>query len=276
MKYIILPTDFSDSARNAMVYAIHLFGVKDVQYTLLNTFLEPNLGTGVVVSMIDVLQKRSSEGLAEDVDFLIKEFPEAQLQRRSEHGDLSLVINDLLTEELYDFVVMGTKGETSGRWLMGSVAKSTIQDVNIPVIVVPDEASYRPVKKIVYATDLNKDESYLIGLVVNFARVHDAEITLLHVGEGEINQEWNIDEMEGIKESINYTKVDFRELVHANIEEAIINHVEENDTDILAITTYTTTFMKKLFHRSVTKQLLLHAHLPMLVFNRKEYDKVFL
>ena len=147
MKYIILPTDFSDSARNAMVYAINLFGVTDVQYTLLNTFLEPNLGTGVVVSMIDILQKRSSEGLAEDVDFLLKEFPKAKLQRRSEHGDLSLVINDLLKEELYDFVVMGTKGETSGRWLMGSVAKSTIQDVLIPVIVVTANVMRSDVKR---------------------------------------------------------------------------------------------------------------------------------
>ena len=113
-------------------------------------------------------------------------------------------------------------------------------------------------------------------MIVKFARAYDAEITLLHVGDGDLNQEWNIDEMEGIAKSINYSKIDFRELVHSDIEQAIIHYVEENNIDVLALTTYTTSFMKKMFHRSVTKQILLHAHLPMIVFNRADYNNIFL
>ena len=278
MKYILLPTDFSDNARNAMVYAVQLFGFKEVQYILLNTFIEPHMAAGSLVSMKDELQKRSTEGLTNDMEFLKERFKDQELsiQRRSGYGDLAYLINKAAKDEFFDFVVMGTKGETAGRWLMGSVAKSTIQTVTVPVIVVPEDAKYKKVSNIVYATDLNEDESYLIGTLAEFAEISDATITILHVSPDESTKKWDNEAMKEAVSKVDYEKMNFVDLIHPDVDEAITNYTQENDTDILAMTTYTTTLLKKMFHRSVTKQLLLHTQIPMLVFNRKEYNNVLL
>ena len=271
MKHILLPTDFSDNARNAIVYAIQLFGNTDVEYTLLNTFVEPNMGTGAMISLRDVLHKESLEGLAKDLKFINDRFPDMELkiQRRSEYGSLPRVINFIAKDETFDFVVMGTKGETAGRWLMGSVAKSTIQDVNVPVIVIPEEAEYKSISKIVYATSLHEDETGLIKQITNLAEAYEASVTILHVDNTVSTRAQNKLTMLEIMKENGYPKMDHKELIQFNVEDAIIDYTEEYHTDLLAMTTYTTGLLKKLFHKSVTNQLLLHTQIPMLVFNRK-------
>ena len=41
MKHILLPTDFSETSFKAAVFALDLFGTKDVRYTLVHTYLKP-------------------------------------------------------------------------------------------------------------------------------------------------------------------------------------------------------------------------------------------
>ena len=60
-------------------------------------------------------------------------------------------------------------------------------------------------------------------------------------------------------------------MVEQNIEDAIINYTTENESDLLVVTTYTTTLLKRMFHHSVTKELMFHMQIPLLVFNRTEY-----
>lgn len=63
MKKILISTDFSDNSYNAADYAIKLFGVKDLEYLLINTYMEPKAVTAVVVSLNDYLRKESLDGL---------------------------------------------------------------------------------------------------------------------------------------------------------------------------------------------------------------------
>ena len=77
---------------------------------------------------------------------------------------------------------MGTKGESADRGLfMGSITKAIIQHSPCPVLAIPEEASFRPVHKIVYATDLRQDETKVINYLVDFAKMYDATLVILHV-----------------------------------------------------------------------------------------------
>lgn len=62
MKKILLPTDFSNNARNAAEYAIEMFGYNDVEYILLNTYTEIFITTDVLISIIKLLKKELKEG----------------------------------------------------------------------------------------------------------------------------------------------------------------------------------------------------------------------
>ena len=63
MKKIILATDFSRNAKNAIENGIQLFGIQGVNYIIVNSFVEPKATTNVVVSMNDLLRKESIKGL---------------------------------------------------------------------------------------------------------------------------------------------------------------------------------------------------------------------
>lgn len=277
MKNIILATDFSENARNAIVYAINLLGDKDVEYTLVNSFWEPQMNKDVLITIRDILEKRSEEGLQKEIEFIQEKFPDKTINvgTQSIHGRLSDVVNDLAKKKRYDYVIVGTKGKT-GSWYIGSVAKQLVQKSCVPIIVIPENAKYKSISKIVYATDLVEDESFLINQLISFAEIHEAHITVLHVDRDTSNSEWSIDELKRIVDKSSYKRVMFEELISKNTEDAILNYTEENEIDLLAMTTYTTLLLKKLFHRSLTKQILLNSDIPMLVFNRKNYDYVFL
>ena len=75
MKTILLLTDFSNNARNAIKYAIQAFG-EDVDYILLNSYIisQPSI---TVVKEVDIILEKSQKGLINELDLIKSEFPES-------------------------------------------------------------------------------------------------------------------------------------------------------------------------------------------------------
>ena len=277
MKRILLLTDFSENARNAIIYGLKLFGDK-AEYTLLNACQEPSEDTDVLISIQDILRDASEKALAKDIEFIQEALPEREptIETRTEYGAVERVLDTISGAESFDFVVMGTKGTTSDRWFVGSVAKSAVQHSPFPVIVVPENAKFKGVSTVAYATNLNDDESILIEYLVDFAKYHAARLSFLHIDKSQSLIADSMKKFSAFSEKLTYDNINYVELVHDDIENAIIEYTEENNVDLLAVTTYTTTLMKRLFNHSVTRELMLHTHIPMLVFNRKKYSYIFL
>ena len=70
MKKILLPTDFSDSARKACEYAINLFGDEPVNFVLVNSYIVPASTSEMLISISDVLRQNSIENLLTERNFL--------------------------------------------------------------------------------------------------------------------------------------------------------------------------------------------------------------
>ena len=277
MKNILLLTDFSENARNAMVYGLELFG-EDVNYSLLNACQEPGDDTDVLISVKDILIDTSNKALQLELDFIYKTFPEKKINvlPRVECGAVEVVLDVISREENFDFVVMGTKGTTSDRWFVGSVAKSVVQHSPFPVIVIPQNAKLKEINNMAYATNLSDDETTLIKLLVDFAESQSAQISFLHIDKSAERIAASMKKFSDLSERASYNKIKYVDLIDDDIENAIIEYTEKNNIDLLAVTTYTTTLLKKLFNHSVTRELMLHSKIPMLVFNRKKYSYIFL
>lgn len=277
MTKVLLLTDFTNNARNAIAYGIALFK-ENANYTLLNACLEPSMFADKPILITDSIQKLSEKGLKEDRHFIEEQFPQIKLKitSQTEFGTIESLLEDVSIKEDFDYIIMGTKGETTQRWLQESSAKTAAQHSHVPVIIVPDKAVFNKIASIVFASDLSEDESFLIDLVANLALLFDANLTILHVDKNPKSTVESAFEFNKIKERTPYPKLNYVDLVEDDVESAIITYVEENKTDLLAVTTYTTTLMQRIFHQSVTKNLIQHIHLPLLVFNRKKYSYIFL
>jgi len=277
MKNVLLLTDFSKNARNSISYGITLFK-EDANYTLLNACIDPTMNTDTLISVRDILQEKSENGLEADLHFIEDQFhlPNLKIKSRTEYGTIDSIFEDVASDEDFDFVVMGTKGKTAESWMVGSATETVTRHSQVPVIIVPDKVVYKEINSIVYASNLYEDESFLISSVVNFAKFSDASLTILHVDKSPSSAVESAHKFNEIKNRTPYSKLNFVELVEDDVEDAIVSYVENNKIDLLALTTYTTTLMKRIFHKSVTKNLIHHMHIPMLIFNRKKYSYIFL
>jgi nucleotide-binding universal stress UspA family protein len=91
--------------------------------------------------------------------------------------DLSEALFKFVDSERVSAIVASTQGRTGMlRWLFGSSVEKTINDMPVPMLLV------RPMyQRIVVPLDGSKWSESAIPRAVDLARVHDAEVVLLHV-----------------------------------------------------------------------------------------------
>lgn len=141
---VVVPTDFSDSSRMALHYAMDLVDpagkiilchvVDDVPLTYGYV--------GIAVVPGDVRTKLSSEAEKELQAFVPSNPEGLRIQTRVLHGTPHREIVDLLQSERADLVVMGTHGRTGlEHALLGSVAERVLRKATCPVLIVRDGAA---------------------------------------------------------------------------------------------------------------------------------------
>ena len=277
MKNILLLTDFSKDAKNAVNYGLNLFG-EDANYTLLNVNHEPRVDSDVLFSVRDILREKSENKLKNEIRIIQDQshFQNLKIKSQSEFGEIESILEDIDAVEDFDYVIMGTKGKSGESLMFGSLAKKVVRDSLIPIIIIPEKVTYKKIDTIVYATNLIEDESFLIESIKNFALLFNSKLTILHVAKSPISDVEITNEFNKIKQRTPYSKMDFIELINDDVKDAINSYIEKNKPDLLALTTYTTTLINRIFHRSITKDLILNIQIPILVFNRKKFSYIFL
>jgi nucleotide-binding universal stress UspA family protein len=182
MYTILVPTDFSDNARNALNYAAQLAQKMNASIVLLHAYMLPTPVSEVPYMMVNVeeIQKENEEMARQATEKL-----QAQGIRASYLVRLGFPSDEieLVTEDQpVDLVVMGMRGKgTLEKW-MGSTTTSAIKKIDTPIIVVPQEASYRELKQVIYATDFSYTVSFhvydpLLSLLKQFG----AQLHIVHV-----------------------------------------------------------------------------------------------
>ena len=136
-----------------------------------------------------------------------------------------------------DLIVMGTKGATGSKQLfLGSNTVSIIRKAIVPLLVIPENCSFRPIERILFPSDFlsayKKDEVYNI---IETAKMHRAEIILFHVWEVynmTENQEENKNSLLKDLKNISFEQVQVKD---KKLPEAILDHIDENDINLLAM-----------------------------------------
>lgn len=138
-KHILVPTDLSEGAEQALEYACELARTVSAQIHLLNvigipTMGVPELGLAVTSTVIDQLVVESQEA----IDRLARTKCNAQVgQALVRTGDARDVINQTAKELGIDLIVMGTHGRRGiSRALLGSVAETVVRSAPCAVLTV--------------------------------------------------------------------------------------------------------------------------------------------
>ena len=277
MKLIIVPTDFSPLADNALKYGMDLATAMGSSLLLVHVYQIPISYSEVplITVSMEEIKKASEERLAE-LKHNIETITAGKLvvYTESRLGDVGDEINKL-TKTLQPFaVVMGSRGVTgAGKFFLGSNSLSVIGRTKTPVIVVPPGGRFSAYKKIGLTTDfkdvVDKTPVAPIRALVSF---FNAELHVLHVDYKQRNfnpdvpeQTLNLDMLlTGMNPTYNFIE-------NKDVNEGINDFAEKNNIDLIVTLPQKHSFLESIFEKSLTRELLHHTHIPVMCIRN---DKV--
>ena len=183
MKKILVPTDFSDHANNALRYAINIGNYFEAEIELLHIYeMKTIIGSATLVR--EYLKEDAERDLANNIrSFKDLIFGKTILNGRAIDGNPIDIICSIANNEDFDMIVMGTQGASGLKEVfLGSKTSGVMKHTHTPILAVPDGFAYRPIKDITFAVDsgIVADAGVLHPLMV-LAKFYKSTIKVLHL-----------------------------------------------------------------------------------------------
>lgn len=266
MAHILIPTDFSDGSLNACAYALDLYGGAVNTYTLLHSYMDPVPGYAAMVDMTSVLYASSVEGLAEFTTRFraLRNGADALVTTEVVYGPLATSLPAVCKQRNIDLIVMGTQGATVGGTLFGSNAGDVAKTSNVPVLIVPKDATFAGLRHILLADDHVRVEPLALRLLVALAREHGADITIAHILRN-TTEEPDPQVVADYDETFLHVPHTYTDALGGDVAQALSHTAERDSMDLVAVLHRHTGFLDGLFHGSVAKRLALQTRVPLLV-----------
>jgi nucleotide-binding universal stress UspA family protein len=269
---ILIPTDFSDNAWNATVYALRLYSDEVCTFYFLNSWSVSNSAFGDYVvsgsedSITDnaFLEMTELKEMAENADSNANHSFEIILSKEYLHDAIEFAVK----QHEIDLVVMGTKGVTGAKEIFfGSNTVDIIKKMKLcPILVIPDEFEYVKPKQVAFPTDYNRFYGDELLPIKRLADVHDSKIRILHISEEKNlskTQDYNLSMLKVYLENHPHS---FHWMVdYAQKTEEINDFIEELDINILAMINYKHNFLENILNEPVIKKIGYHPIIPFLV-----------
>lgn len=273
MNKILCPIDFSDASLNAIEFAVEIGKKFSSSIMLVHIFTEEDFNKIVGEASVGRSFKELLSLASTKLQKLEERINEDYIPEGLDHcesfiglGELPDRLSTLIKEDRYDLVVMGTTGISRvGGIFYGSNTEDVLEKIKIPILCVPEDASFSGFKKIVYASDFMREDKLAIQKVISFATVFNARINVLHINTGDDDEVYNRF-VEELKSFIEYKKIsfinkNFNDEVGLGIEEYML----EEKADLLVVFKKHRNFFDSMFHKSLTKTLSYSTDKPLFV-----------
>jgi nucleotide-binding universal stress UspA family protein len=283
MKSVLIATDFSEKSKHAARYGYALACQIKSNVVLCNAVIVPAEIPQAGIMMwpmdeYDLLLEDSSKELARLKKSLgtleAKSEFKPQITSVSEAGEVSSVVNDLLSRYETDLVVIGTHRHNGiNEILLSNHACALIDSVSKPLLLISSHVDFKPIKKIAFATDFENIEEDLktIYELIPFAKKLGAEILLTHITKGKYESEEHRQLLSrmlvDLSNKADYPYIYYRLIRNQNAEAGLDWICRHGQVDMLAMAHRRRGFLFRLFKGSHAKKMAENVGVPLLVFN---------
>lgn len=289
MKNILIPTDFSENAWNAIQYTLAFFEKEECHIHLLNTYTPAISNSRFLAGSVEngmfenTVKTASKNGLKKLVNQIKSEFknPKHTFKITSSFSFLVDEIKDILDENEVDYIVMGTKGASGLQEVfMGTHTVKVIKSIrNCPILVVPKDVNFSKTTEIAFATDYKRSyDAEMLQPLRQMALNYDASIRIMHITEERVLNKFQQANMNILSEYLQIVKHTLHWVTPFASKSAVISEfLEELNIDVLAMVNYEHSPLDQLMREPVIKHLAFHMHIPLLVlpeFGRNELSKI--
>ena len=275
---ILFPTDFSETAINAFRYA--LWFADRCQATLdVWHFVTPEFEPIDFPVVSGELTHQKSEAAKVVMDSFVKTglrnvqedhemsgIPEINTHVEIEASPKNLA--EKADESGMDLIIMGTQGKHNTlEKFMGSVSSATIRKSACPVLVIPPGTDVDKMHNVAYATKLSEGDSYYIWSLTKLLSAWNPNIKVVNILEESFDREpISIDDISEFFKDVNTTgEITFHSMIGEDHSELLERFTENNDIDLLVMYRPERNWFERIFHKSLTKEVVLDLKIPLLI-----------
>jgi len=277
---ILLPTDFSETAQNAYVFALSLTQALDGDLELLHVVYPEYANMDLPV--VSTKDTRVKVELARAAIEAFVDLGRARIQLEDEKAHLPEVrtevevgmppatIMRVAGRDNIGLIVMGTRGEHSLlEKTFGSVTSGVLAKTNLPVLIIPEEARFNNFRSIAVATELRPEEFEPFIAILELLTPLDAEFRLVHVHDpkrGVAREEESLQRLQKLFSNYGKESPAVLKIGPENVIEALEDFTETYQTDMMVMLSYHRTLWERLFYRSKTRQMLFQSKVPLFIY----------
>ncbi|MDD4107213.1 MAG: universal stress protein [Prolixibacteraceae bacterium] len=285
-RHILVPIDFSPASYKICKMAFNIARHMNLKLVFMHCYINPVIHSvpyadvyvydSSLITRMDDAETTANENFSNFITSLVAgigegkwETVETEFIIKSGYPD-----EDILAyahENGSELIVMGTGG-TAGT-VLGSVTADIIYNARVPVLVIPEKSPDKEVqdfRRVLYATNFDEKDFVVMEKLTGFLKPFDVKVFCVHVGKKD-SSDWVKAKLEGMKDVLKSTYsekyFDCRLIVGDDILQALEKFIDEEDIDIISLTTHKRNMISRLFNPSIARKMVFHTKTPLLIFH---------
>jgi nucleotide-binding universal stress UspA family protein len=261
MKQILVATDFSACASNAMEYAVQLAKTMNAAVCAIHAMSSTEgIDNSVYRAIfIEDYYNNKRQFLADWASKFANDeaYKDVRISSLGEVGSLSNVLTKYIDSHEVELLVMGTMGSTGISGLFGSNVSSMVEKTKTPTLVLPLETTFSHTPTVTLATDfeskLSPEDIKALNELIQAFKL--SKLSVLNIIE---TSEWKMNEAgeNNLRDLIKDTTLEFKYIHEDSPTEGIMNYLAANSTDILCVVKRHHNLVYRIFNRSTVNQVM--------------------
>lgn len=282
MKNILIPTDFSETANNAFLYALNIANKLNVKLYVLYSYITPILSS-THAGQPDMLAEMYQQAELSKFDYFRMEVPKLhELAKENgldssdviflfEEGPVISSVRKVIDREDIYAVVMGTHGASGfTKSIVGTNTVSVIRNTKIPVLAIPTHAKFTSIDKVAFTTLFREKDEKALQEIVNISNKVGFKIYCINVMDDASKPADALLYGEMWRKKFEGADLDFIFLEKKeSVEQTINTFMQENDIKLLAIVKRNRSFFDRLINSSLSNKFAFHSETPVWVFHEE-------
>ena len=274
IKNILVPTDFSATSRNAYTYAQVLAEAFEAKITVLHIkehYLPASEISIPSISIYDEIplnetMKSFIENQYSDTPVMVK----AQVESKILRGNAIDEIIHYSKRDDVDLIVMGTTGlQDFISKIIGSVSLDVANKAHCPVVLVPRDATWQPINRIMFAANYASTLPKTVDEITHFAELLRANIHFVHVSDNKGGDDKLMETIwdELFDASDPRVAFEMHTIYGGNVVEQLEKYAKHHRINLIAFVNKKRNFWQNLMHNSVTQNVSISTDKPMLILH---------
>ncbi len=260
MKNLLVPIGSNENARNTLQYAIEFAREFNARIYLIHVYSSSKV-SGSFKNVDNIIEQDSREVLREHLESVDSDGVEIITSTLKGHSE-SDTLKQLIKLLQIDMIIASTKNEGSDESIfIGKITGNIIKDTEVPVLVIPEEAEFKPIKKILMTIKSGSIKSLsTLDVLMSIRKHFDSTINLLQVKTPKLDSKDL--ELNKTLETLVANRIQTR---NATVFQGVLEHLHEENPDMLCVIRRKRGFFKKLWQDDRVKKIDFDSNIPLLV-----------